>query len=1200
MKKIFLLSLAFILSAAASFADDGGTKRSFKRGFGENSLNYVEDLEVLAQGCSWYYNWGVAPSGNVSSYIGADKTIEFVPMAWNGGYDINALRSYYTAHPQDKYLLGFNEPNFRAQANMTPTQAAEKWPALEQLADEFGLKLVAPALNYPDSAINDGKTYQPTEWMDAFIAAYKSLYGKEPRMDYVALHCYMDQPAAQKGFIEDFAKRYNKQVWLTEFCAWESKSITAAQQQEYMIEKVRDLEKSEYVARYAWFKARNSNLYPYYNLVEYPNSSTGISAGTLTDLGFAYIHMSTFDADKYYPIGETVPVNEFIDESGLKNIRRSIDPRTVGKAELYLEGNNISTSYQFDVPEAGDYKLILRASRAEAGTNPRVNILDAKGTEIASAFTIQPTGGDEKTYAANVISLTLQAGKQTITVQKDNFAPIALSLIKLVKETSADDPDMETLVGEEAVNPGGGGDDGGDDGDTGDNTSSNENVKITDAATNPFTFSADDKFYAIFLDETTRQANAIDDSRFVNLGDNGGSQNSYVWENTFTDGDVTGNNSFGVTGNYRSLVVSDKNWSGFGYNVNSEAGDLDLSCINKDYSLHLALKSSSKQPVDIYFTDGKGRTAHLVFGDKDMNGIEPVGNFKRDGKWHNVDIPMSYIESRFGLSFRNDTDYDGNLMCINAGAKAGTDIAFDAVFFHGPKDSQPDAEEPANGQITVTKVDNPSANPFTFKKSDRYYVIYLDAETKGANLTENQIRDCGPNDATRNVYPWENTLTGGDAVGDNSFGVPGGYSSWTVGNVGWNGLGYSVVPAADATNQWDLDPLDLTGITTEYTLHFAVKSTSQDLFEFVLNDGTRDAQIVLGQGAFDGHEAVADFERDGKWHNIEVPIQYLNSKFGTNFKRASNYSGNFFVVRSSGGEGHTIDYDAVFIYGPGDTPEMEKETLDNRELTITKASEAPFTISADNFYYAVSLDAETMNSISKDNLVYIGPDEQTRFLYPWEGTLTAADAAGDNSLGVTGGYNAWTVGSAGWSGLGYSISEDGPVDLSGINAKYTFHFAVKSTATEPFDFILTDQAGHQAHIVLGQESYDDNAPVGDFSRDGEWYNVDVPASWLVRHGLDFRTSDSYSDNIVSVLAGKQAGTTLAYDAICFYGPKPETTGIEAPVTDGGSMQNGMQGVEVYSISGMKIGKAGSLSELNLQKGIYIVRSSQGVRKVMVK
>lgn len=59
--------------------------------------------------------------------------------------------AYLTAHPGVEYLLGFNEPNIAWTAggsSMTPQQAADAWPRLEKIADDYGLKLVAPALNF--------------------------------------------------------------------------------------------------------------------------------------------------------------------------------------------------------------------------------------------------------------------------------------------------------------------------------------------------------------------------------------------------------------------------------------------------------------------------------------------------------------------------------------------------------------------------------------------------------------------------------------------------------------------------------------------------------------------------------------------------------------------------------------------------------------------------------------------------------------------------------------------------------------------------------------------------------------------------------------------------------------------------------------------------------------------------------------------
>ena len=70
-------------------------------------------------GNSWYYDWGNEPSAQVADYVGSEKGIEFIPQAWSS-YDENKLRAYYKAHPNDRYLLGFNEPNFPDQAAMLP------------------------------------------------------------------------------------------------------------------------------------------------------------------------------------------------------------------------------------------------------------------------------------------------------------------------------------------------------------------------------------------------------------------------------------------------------------------------------------------------------------------------------------------------------------------------------------------------------------------------------------------------------------------------------------------------------------------------------------------------------------------------------------------------------------------------------------------------------------------------------------------------------------------------------------------------------------------------------------------------------------------------------------------------------------------------------------------------------------------------
>ena len=1175
MRKVFITSLAF-LSILSAYGADG---KSFKRGFGENTLKYVEDLEALKPGTSWFYDWGNEPPATLADYIGSEKGMEFIPQAWSN-YDENKLRAYYKAHPNDRYLLGFNEPNFPDQANMLPSEAAENWHKLEALAKELNLILVGPAMNYAGKPLKDGKIWGPTEWMDAFIASYKEKYGTEPHYDYTAVHAYMPDGAATMSLINTFAERYGKKVWLTEFCEWDessSKTTTAETQMRTMIDKVQQLEKSDNVYRYAWFKARNANKYPYYNLLYLPTKT--IDKGTLTDLGFAYVHMSIFDKEKYYGLNEAIPANGFID-CNLNVIRQSADPRAKDQTELYLEANNLSATYQIDVPEAGNYKLVIRYARdGEDGLASRIHILDQNGNQLVKRQTLDATEGWTN-YQAKAFDVTLSAGKQTITIQKASFAPMALSLVKLVKEVDDTDEDMKTLTGEEIKKPDTGGDDTPDVPVTpGENESFDPEVVVSDAAG---TFDKNNKYYAIYLDGTTQEKN-LTDEQFVNIGDNGTSQNSYLWDNTFSYGDATGKNSFGVEGDYKALVVADKGWSGMGYNVDAEKGDLDLSGINKDYKLHLALKASHNNPLLFTISDGSGHTANLVFGQYGFDGKRAVADFKRDGQWHSIDIPVSYLHHKFGIDFSKDTDYSGNIMTLLAGGKEGLQVNFDAVYFYGPKDGKPDNYgDDDQTQIQVKQSDD----AYKFSDDERYYLIYLDEVTRAQNLTNSQIIDCGPNGFSRQLYNWNQAGTiAVDAEGDNSFGEPDAYMSWKKGT-DWFGFGYNVAGSTE--------PLNLSGISNDYYLHFALKSTSNANVVFKTADakGT-EAKIVIGSRNDGDTKPVADFKRDGKWHNIDIPVNLLNLNNGLDFTTSTNFTGNILSMVIDGNEGDEVDYDAVFFHGPKSAAAYATEVVENKDFTIEKASEHPFQFSKDETYYLITLDSDTKSqNLDNDQIVDIGPNESTRFLYPWGETVETGDATGENSFGVEGGYTAWeTAANTTWSGLGFFIDQSGLTSLAGINKDYSLHFAIKSSTSQPIDIIVADGNKKECHFVLGQENYGDYQPEGDFERNDTWYNVDIPMSYFIQKGLDFRSAKTYGGNIFSVMLGTEGGMKCDYDAVFFHGPKDKTTGIEQVTLPGSNRQNTNIPTEIFDIQGRKV------QSMNAP-GIYIIRSAAGVKKVI--
>lgn len=395
-----LLVMAFAFCSTV-FAQN---TRSEKRGIGENSFSYEEEVDSLAKGVSWYYNWGPTPTAAVDNVVGPGKAMDFYPMAWNGSFDENKIRTYLTNHPGVKYLLTFNEPNFTAQANMTPTAAAAVWPTIEKIADDFNLKIVGPALNYsPNAPYTD-----PTTWYDEFFSLLPNA-----RVDYLALHCYMDGSDGMMAFINKIANRYNKKIWLTEFCSWESTGLTAEQQINSMVQKVEALELSPNVFKYAWFKAKGSNAYPYYALLKYKNLSQGIPAGALTAAGIVYTNMSTFDLTHYYSCTDTIAATNYVKSSSI-TVEVNNDPANPYKLRIGSFDQSATLDYLINVPTAGTYTLSIRMASEQFLFDPTISVLDSNKVELGKR-TFAATGSVD-TWTTDTLHVILPAGNQRITL----------------------------------------------------------------------------------------------------------------------------------------------------------------------------------------------------------------------------------------------------------------------------------------------------------------------------------------------------------------------------------------------------------------------------------------------------------------------------------------------------------------------------------------------------------------------------------------------------------------------------------------------------------------------------------------------------------------------------------------------------------------------------------------------------------------
>jgi hypothetical protein len=269
MRYFFIVSMGIILNMHLP-----AQTKSEKRGICGDASQ--EDLAVFATTIKWYYNWSIEPPSTANVALSG---IEWVPMQW-GAISAGQTANIETRIPVgSKYLLGFNEPNFVSQANLTPTQAAAMWPNMDSIARHKGLVLVSPAVNWCGSCVT-GVTSDPVDWLDKFITACPDC-----KFDYIAIHNYNSYLSTLKWYIDKFRK-YGKPVWITEFAPWDD-PVDYSGVVKYMKEAIPYLESDSIVFRYSWFATRVSSN---------PDISLLDQNGELTRLGKLYTMMS-FEGD---------------------------------------------------------------------------------------------------------------------------------------------------------------------------------------------------------------------------------------------------------------------------------------------------------------------------------------------------------------------------------------------------------------------------------------------------------------------------------------------------------------------------------------------------------------------------------------------------------------------------------------------------------------------------------------------------------------------------------------------------------------------------------------------------------------------------------------------------------------------------------------------------------------------------------------
>jgi hypothetical protein len=194
------------------------------------------------------------------------------------------------------------------------------WPYIEQIAAEKGLKLVSPAVNWCGDCVA-GVTYDPTDWLDKFIAACPDC-----NFDYIAIHNYAPFSEALKSYIDMFRK-YNKPIWITEFAPWDAPKPNYDGVVQYMKECIPILENDTIIYRYSWFATRVDSNHDIDLLGENGELTklgrlyatmpfTGSSIEEIVPIAFLPNELSinlptnklTLPGNSYYPIEEAISI----------------------------------------------------------------------------------------------------------------------------------------------------------------------------------------------------------------------------------------------------------------------------------------------------------------------------------------------------------------------------------------------------------------------------------------------------------------------------------------------------------------------------------------------------------------------------------------------------------------------------------------------------------------------------------------------------------------------------------------------------------------------------------------------------------------------------------------------------------------------------------------------------------------------------
>ncbi|KAF2819817.1 hypothetical protein CC86DRAFT_374938 [Ophiobolus disseminans] len=250
-----------VSSAAASSAapsktpSSGGSYSGSKRGLAYNEASLCK---TLGSKFGFAYNWGQVENNDVGApYIPMmHRPSESTAEAWLKNVDKAVAKG-------GKAVMGFNEPDHAAQANLSPADACTAWKNYMNpiAASHPDVTIIGPS-------VTNGPPPMGIDWLSRFHDACPDAI-----VHATNIHFYDIYESATitrfKAQVEKAASLYGKPVWVTEF-GLNPGSASQEQAATFLKEAMAYLDASDKVQGYSWFMVGSGE--------NQLNSGTGLSA----------------------------------------------------------------------------------------------------------------------------------------------------------------------------------------------------------------------------------------------------------------------------------------------------------------------------------------------------------------------------------------------------------------------------------------------------------------------------------------------------------------------------------------------------------------------------------------------------------------------------------------------------------------------------------------------------------------------------------------------------------------------------------------------------------------------------------------------------------------------------------------------------------------------------------------------------------